>query len=321
MKHRALLFAVLFTLTANCQIVNKQYQQTSNIRKQCGQDDIIATENNISITTKVIYNAIPDGYHVTYTKSFIGKSVADVETQMNAVINNLIKDLQSMDITKKDVVVDIISLDPVFNVSLNESNESAPMGYKVTENITFNIKSISTMGALAKKCLDFGIFDLISAEAYLVDSKIIYDSLYNKSVELLEMKKKLCTQIGWAFSGGITTFNKNKDVIYPSERYLSSYASNANLYQHHIAENTAIKLDRTLELDNYFNYNLKDADFVFHGDKTVPVIQFYYQLDYVYTKKPSEAEAKAKAAKEDAQKPEKIFYILDKTGNLKKIEM
>lgn len=317
MKNRALIFAILFSFTANCQILNKEYQQISNIRKPCSQDDITATENSVSIVTKVIYNAVPDGYHVTYTKSFIGKSVEEVELQMNTVVENLIKDLKTIDIAKKDVVIDIIALDPIFNVSINGSNENVPVGYKVTENITFNIKSISTMGLLAKKCLDFGIFDLINAEAYLKDSKPIDDSLHNKAVELLEMKKKLCERIGRDFSGGVATFKKNKEVMYPSERYLSSYASNSNLYQHHIAENASVKLNRTLEVDNYFNFNLKDADFVFNADKTAPVIQFYYQLDYVYTKKVPES----KAAKANEPVVEKIFYILDKTGNLKKIEM
>lgn len=322
MKYKALLFTSLFIGTAHSQIMNKQYQQIGSIAKPCSKDDITASENMISIATNVIYNAIPDGYHVTYTKSFIGKTVEDVEAQLNTSAINLTKAVQALDITKRDVVVDILSLDPIFNITLSEPSENMPIGFKVTENITFNIKNISTLGALSKKCLEFGIFDLINTEAYLLDSKVIYDTLYSKAVEILEMKKKLCTQIGWSFTGGSTSFVKNKNVIYPNERYLTAYAGNATLYQHHISENTAIKLDRTLDVDNFFNLNLKDADFVFHPDKTIPVIQFCYQLDYTYTKLPTAGQAKvSKAEKAEEQNKEKIFYILDKTGNLKKIEM
>lgn len=319
MKIVVFTFAMLVAYTASSQLANKQYNQSSVVRHESREEDIVASENKISIITKVLYNAVPDGYHVTFTKSFIGKSVEDVELQMNTIVDKLIKEIHDLNITKKDVAVDIVSLDPIFNINLQEPAENSPLGYKITENITFNVKSISAIGPLSKKCLDYGIFDLINTEAYLLDSKPIYDSLANKAVEMLELKKKSAAQIGWSFAGGITTFNKIKEVLYPSERYLNAYAINSSLYQHHISQNTSVTMQRSLDVDNYFNLNLKDADYIFHSEKTVPVIQFYYELNYAYTKKP--AESKEGSKKEDAEKPERIFYILDKTGNLKKIEM
>lgn len=309
--------SMLVTFTASSQLANKQYNQNHTIRHEGREQDMVASENSISIITKVLYNAVPDGYHVTFTKSFIGKSVEDVEIQMNTMVDKLIKEIHDLNITKKDVVVDIVSLDPVFNINLQESSESAPLGYKITENITFNVKSISAIGPLSKKCLDYGIFDLINTEAYLLDSKPIYDSLASKGAEILEMKKMSATRIGWVFAGGAASFSKIKEVLYPSERYLNTYAINSSLYQHHISQNTSVAMQRSLEVDNYFNLNLKDADYIFHSDKTVPVIQFYYELNYVYTKKAVES----KGVDKKEEKPEKIFYILDKTGNLKKIEM
>lgn len=318
MKRILFPLAMLTVHVSIAQLPNKQYTQHNRAVHEGAEKDIIASENQVSIITKVLYNAVPDGYHVTFTKSFIGRSVEDVELQMNTVVEKLVKDVQSLNITKKDIAVDMVSLDPVFNINLQEPTETNPLGYKITQNITFNVKSIASIGPLSKKCLDYGIFDLINTEAYIFDSKPIYDSLYNKAAEVLEMKKKSCTQIGWAFAGGFTTFDKIKEVLYPSERYLNAYASNSSLYQHHVSQNTSVAMQRSLEVDNYFNLNLKDADYVFHSDKSVPVIQFYYELNYAYTKKPSESKESKKA---DEDKPEKIFYILDKTGNLKKIEM
>ncbi len=310
MKNLTLSFAMLIGLTANCQMVNKQYNQERNKNFFNNENEIVATENSISIITKVIYNAIPDGYHITYTTSFIGKSVEDVEYRMNIKIDSLIKKVHDLKMSRKDIVVDVISLD-----------DSIPIGYKIVENITFNIKGISVIRELSKTCLKYGIYDLINAQAYLDNSKIIYDSLSDKTVEILNMKKKLCTQIGWAFTGGKTTLTKFKDVFYPSERYLNSYISNATLYKHHVSQNSTISMERKVDVDNYFNLNLKDADFVFNANSTSPVIQFYFQLNYVYTKSDTEAEMREKIKKEEEKKSDKIFYIIDKTGNLKKVEM
>jgi uncharacterized protein YggE len=318
MKKLTFSLVMLIGLSANCQMVNKQYNQERNKTFFNNENEIVATENSISIITKVIYNAVPDGYHITYTTSFIGKSVSDVEYRMNTKIDSLIKKVGKLKISRKDIVVDIISLDPIFDFN---RDDSIPIGYKIAENITFNIKDISVIRELSKTCLEYGIYDLIDAQAYLDDSKVIYDSLSNKTVEILNMKKKLCADIGWAFTSGKTTLTKFKDVFYPSERYLNSYVSNATLYKHNISQNSTINMERKVDVDNYYNLNLKDADFVFNANTTKPVIQFYYQLTYMYTKKDSEAEMREKIQKEEEKKRDKLFYIIDKAGNLKKVEM
>jgi len=74
-----------------------------------------------------------------------------------------------------------------------------------------------------------------------------------------------------------------------------------------------------VDVDNYFNLNLKDADFVFNADITNPVIQFYFQLNYMYTKVDTEAEMREKIRKEEEKKQDKVFYIIGKDGELKKV--
>ncbi|MFI5148182.1 MAG: SIMPL domain-containing protein [Bacteroidia bacterium] len=303
------------------QLVNKAYNNQRNGSMPGAEKEIVAEENTIAITTKVIYNAIPDGYHVTYTKSFIGKSVADVEQQMNRKADSLIRAARKLSISEKDIVVDIVSLDPIFNFNQNDSTLNIPLGYKISENITFNIKTIDAIRELSHTCLEYGIYDMIGAQAYLEDSKKIYDSLSAKAVQVLDMKKKLCTQIGWAFTGGKVTFTKTKDVYYPSERYLNAYITNAGLYKHHLSQNSTIRMERTVDVDNYYDMNLKDADFVFNASKTCPVIQFYYQLNYSYNKVDTEEEMRNKIKKEMETKKDPVFYMIDKNGVLKKIEL
>ncbi len=282
------------------------------------ENEIVATETSISIITKVIYNAIPDGYHLTYTTAFIGKTVEEVEAKMTKKIDSLTNKVSALQISKKDVVADVIALDPIFDFNLDDQT---PIGYKVVENITFNIKNISVVREVAKICLDFKIYDLINAQAYFLNSKSVYDSLANKTIQILNMKKKLCSDIGWTFSDGKPSFTKFKDVYYPSEHYLNSYIRNASLYKHHISQNSTINMERKVDVDSYYSLNLKNADFVFNPNSTGPVIQFYYQLNYGFTKKDTEAEMREKIKKEQEKKQEKMFYIIDKNGNLKKVEM
>lgn len=305
-------------LQCNAQVINKTHNQEYKKDGYNYEDGIVANANDISITTKIIYNAIPDGYHIAYTTSFMGKSITDVEYKMNKKIDSLISKLSNLKISKKDVSVDVISLDPVFDFY---KNDTVPKEYKITENLTFNVKDMTTIRRLAKVCLEFGIYDIIDVQAYIDNSKPIYDSLTAKTVQILNMKKKFCKEVGWSFEGGKTTLTKTKDVFYPSERYLRSYISSNGLYKHHVSQNSMINQDRTVDVDNYTALNYKNADYIFNSNSSIPVIQFYYELHYSYWKKDTEEEIKEKAKKDAESAQERIYFIIDKNGNLKKIEI
>ncbi len=315
------LCLILIAIKGPAQLINKKYQDSYQQKRELTDQEMRATGNTITIEVKVLYNAIPDGYHITYTKSFIGKSVQEVEGEISKRMEELAQAIKHMGIGKKDMVVDIISLDPIFSMNTADSSSTLPSGFKVTENITFNLKNMSAIRGLSEECMKFGIYDLINAEAYINNSSPIYDSLAGKAVEILKRKKELATKIGWDFSHGEVSFQKYKEVMYPNERYLRTYIANNSFYKHSPSQNSTLNLERKVDVDNYFNFNLKDADFVFHSNETSPVIQFYYALDYTYTKTDTEAEMREKMKKQLEEKQEKIFYIIDKKGNLKKIEM
>jgi len=112
------------------------------------------------------------------------------------------------------------------------------------------------------------------------------------------------------------SFRKCKNVYYPNETYLISAIRNKNLYMHDISQNSEIAINRTIQTNSLNGLNLKNADYVFHSEVITPVIQFHYQLVYTYSKKPPK---EAEPIDPDARK-EKIFYILDKEGNLKKFD-
>jgi uncharacterized protein YggE len=318
MKTKIIFFGILASLHLSSQIINKTHHKNGDYNTCFEEPGIVAKPYEVSIITKVIYNAIPDGYQVAYTTSFIGKSASDVESKMNKKIDNLIARLSALEIEKKDVAVDVISLDPIFDMY---RNDTLPKEYKITENITFDVKDLTVIRRLATVCLEFGIYDIIDVQAYIKNSKFIYDSLASKTVQILNMKKKFCADLGWKFEGGNTTISKSKDVFYPSERYLKSYLTNNGFYKHDMSQNTSINQQRTVDVDNYTALNYKNADFIFNSSYSPPVIQFYYELHYGYVKKDLEAEEKEKKKKEEGNKQDKIYFIIDKDGNLKKIEV
>ena len=170
------------------QIDNQNYNETRNPSLGGVEKNIHGNVHNMTIVTEVIYNAIPDGYQVTYTKSFIAKTIEQTEELLSIKADSIVNAVKEIGLLENDVVFDVIALDPIFDFQQRDS--IAPSGFKVTENIVFNVKDFSKIPRLAEICLHEGLYDLINAQAYLEDAKPIYEEMNNKMVELVNQKKK-----------------------------------------------------------------------------------------------------------------------------------
>lgn len=318
MKTISILILGIFFINIKCntQIINKGFNSTKPIPLN-STFEINSQTNSTSILVDVIYNAIPNGYIVTYTTTFIGKSIDEVEQKANKKIDDLILALKPIGINNEDFTIDLISLDPIFDFNKNDS--MIPKSYRITQNLSLDIKDVNKIGKISKKCLEYSIYDLINVQAYILQTDAIQDSLDQKSIEILNQKKKLCEDVGINFSQGKVQFNNFKDVYYPSEKYLKSYVNNATYSNHNSEQNSTLLLQRKVDIDNYYDYNLKNADYVFKSNNNQPVIQFYSQLQYTFTKSDTEEELREKIRKEEEKKPIKEFYMIDNEGNLSKI--
>lgn len=308
MKSILLIPFISFSIIVHTQVINKSFNNSFSPQPSCG---ITTDALTASITTRVVYNAKPEGYIVAFTTSFIGENVEDVENKMNKKIDSLIKKVKKINIEDKNVIVDVISFDPIFSFINNSKN---PDGYKVTLNLSFKISDYNLIRQLTKTCLEFEIYDLINIKPFIKNTKYIYDSLANKSIEILNFKKSICEKLSWNFTGGHSEFSKCKNVYYPSEHYLKSSIKNSALFSHNISQNSTVNFNRKLNIDLYNNFDLKDVDYIYNSDLNIPVIQFYYQLNYLYIKdKPKNEEQNVKEIKS--------FYVLDKEGSLIKLKL
>ncbi|MCR9171284.1 MAG: hypothetical protein NXI10_02245 [bacterium] len=311
MNYFLTLTLIALTFICKAQVINKQhtlYQQGNP--QECG---ITGDPNALSMIIQTVYRAKPDGYHAIFTTSFIGKSVLDVESQMNKKTDSLITAVGKLGIEPRDVLAEMTTLDPIFDVGLNGSSNQ-PSGYKVTENITFHVRDFNTIRYLAKTCLDFQIYDLTHVTPYVLQPDLIYDTLAAKSVEILEFKKELSRDIGYGAADGKAYFRKCRNVYYPNDMHLVAQIQNSRMYMHDLSQNSDIAYNRNLRVDSYNNLDLRSVDYVFNPNIIEPTIDFHYRIDYNYVFPPDEEEES-----ENDENVEKVFYILNEEGELQQL--
>ncbi|MFT6746735.1 MAG: hypothetical protein ACJAZ2_001079 [Glaciecola sp.] len=317
MKNTFFILLIAIGFHATAQKANKSFNESSEWGSN-NKHSIKVNGNYLSIKTKVIYNALPDGYHITYTYSSISKTVESLEELTLDKKKRLTKQIKKLKMKEDDMVIDVIALDPVFNMYKDTLDTPIPVGFKSTHNVTFNIKDIGQIDDLSRVCITEKIYDIIDVTPYINNVNHIEDSLAKKSVAVLKDKKELAEEIGFAISDGKVNFQKDKNTIYPSERYLKSYIKNSSMYKHHMSQNSSVAYNRKVDIDSYYNFDLRDADFVFNSKEVKPVIQFIYSINYGFLKRDREEEARVKEEKETKESKKKEIYILDKNGKIRK---
>ena len=80
MKHTVSLFIfiICISLDLKSQVINQSFNHStefSNNQKQ----SISVSGNQLKINTRIIYNALPDGYHITYTQTEISETIENLE--------------------------------------------------------------------------------------------------------------------------------------------------------------------------------------------------------------------------------------------------
>ena len=313
------IFFVLISLTLNSQLANQSFNHSTEFANNQKQS-ISVSGNKLKINTRVIFNAVPDGYHITYTQTEISKTIEDLEKITINKKNSLIKDIKKLNIKVKDLVIDAIGLDPIFSINPDSNYHNKPSGYKSTHNFTFKIDELARVDQLTKICFDHNIYDLIDIVPFIKNTKNIEDSLSKKAVAILNSKKQLAQEIGFQLQDGKPFFEKNKNIIYPSERYIKSYISNSSLFKHHISENANINYNRKVEIDAYYNLDLRDADYVFNSHEVKPVIQFIYEINYGFNKRDREEEARNLENQKIESQKRKTIFILDKNGKMREVK-
>lgn len=312
-----LFFPTLFvflSFASSAQVINQNHTLYQQLNPQeCG---ISGDPDALGIIVQTVYRAKPDGYQVIFTTSFIGKTVLDVETKMNKKTDSLILAVGKIGISPENVLPEITSFDPIFEIRISETAEN-PSGYKVTETITFNVSDFSKIRYLAKICLDYQIYDLIHVTPYILNPDTIYDTLAEKSVEILEFKKELSRKIGYGAVDGKAYFKKCRNVYYPNDMHLVAKIQNSRMYMHDLSQNSEIEYNRNLKVDSYNNLDLRSVDYVYNPNIIEPTIDFHYRIDYNYIFPPTEEEL---AEKEKENKVEKVFYILNEEGELQQLE-
>ncbi|MCI5057662.1 MAG: hypothetical protein MRY83_16225, partial [Flavobacteriales bacterium] len=105
------------------------------------------SENQIGIQSKVLVNIKATDFLIVFNLIQSGETAAQTDELINVRINNFLNALESLEIPKENIYVDMISMIPIFESDLakklfsNTKNE-VPTAFEMQKNIHIKFKDI-----------------------------------------------------------------------------------------------------------------------------------------------------------------------------------
>ncbi|MBO73017.1 MAG: hypothetical protein CMD35_05290, partial [Flavobacteriales bacterium] len=75
MKQTIFFSVLLLSLSLRAQLINQSFNKSIEFGNN-QKKSVSVSGNQLKINTKVIFNAVPDGYHITFTQTEISQTIA-----------------------------------------------------------------------------------------------------------------------------------------------------------------------------------------------------------------------------------------------------
>jgi uncharacterized protein YggE len=287
---------------------NVNYQ--NQVRYPDANIELYIQENaNLTIAVKGLANLKADNYVAIFSVTQAGKSTEEVNTLIDARINQALNNLK----TKQGVetFVDMISFVPVYELEKDKkifskkTYNEIPTGFEVKKNIHIKFKDANLLNDIITVLSSSEIYDLVRVDYFSEKMEATKLELTTKAKLLMQDKIKNYKQF---LGTKVDSFEKKMidgfKIVYPVEMYKSYQAYNSSSL---LKPATINQVEKSTTL--YYQPIIdKEFDFVINPTILEPVIQVMYEVKIEINKD------------KEIKKGAKEFYLVTPNGDIKKIE-
>ncbi|WP_338763955.1 SIMPL domain-containing protein [Bernardetia sp. ABR2-2B] len=186
-----------FILDATAQVGGNQLYQTRNSnvrynRNPVETESIRSEDNTLVITSKVLLNQKAKHYLITVGANQIGKTVFESNQKLNNRIDNVIKKLKNLNISKDDIYVDFIAETKLYDHTITGKEVQEYFdGFSIRKNIIIKVKELENIDKIINYCAQEEIYDIIKVDYISQDLETINNQLLEEALKITEKKKKI----------------------------------------------------------------------------------------------------------------------------------
>jgi uncharacterized protein YggE len=292
-----------------------RYRHENNIQQyQYDDANIIQTlqKNEMLLECSVLMNVKADSYLAIFNLTQVGETAQQADEFINKRADAFVQALSKLGITPADVYSDMIYLIPIFEYEtekrlFSKTYNEVPKGFETQKNLHIRFKKSELIDDIVTLAAANEIYDLVTIEYFVKDSKAIYDSIRTQAIDYIAKNAGKLKKTGINLEGEFRIASENSSVVYPESQYADYEAFVSQSLD--AAKNKAVVNMRKPKSVAYNKLPYNEFDIVINPEFMEPVVQFTYNLKIKYT------------LNDDKVKPKDNYYIIDSGGNIKPIQV
>ena len=226
MKKAFLMLGLLFFVNSICFAQesgnriygNQGYQQ--NKRNPTLGDGNLLVDGNFQIEVSVLMNMKPDSFVAVFGVAQEAKTPEESNSKVNAQIDDFLKSLSGLGITKNDTYVDFITQNKIYDFEIKgDVAEQYLAGFETKKTIAVKYKSKDLFEKIVIAATKAQIFDLIKVDYIVSDFDAVKEKLFEEATKIVKQKE---TRYKNAFDMTMKSVGlavEKYDAFYPAERY------------------------------------------------------------------------------------------------------
>jgi uncharacterized protein YggE len=267
-------------------------------------------KNEMLLQCSVLMNVKADSYMAIFNLTQVGATAQEADAMLSNRANLFIQALSKLGIQTSDIYADMIYLIPIFEYEtekrlFSKTYNEVPKGFEMQKNLHVRFKKSDILDDIVTLAASNEIYDLVTIEYFVKDSKAIYDSIRTQAVDFVSKNAGKLKKVGLNLEGEFRIVSENSGVVYPETQYSDYQAFVSQSLD--AAKNKAVTSMRKPKTVAYNKLPYNDFDIVVNPEFLEPVVQFTYKLEVKYTLNKEKLE------------PKNNYYIVDPAGNLKQI--
>jgi uncharacterized protein YggE len=295
-------------LSGNANIYNPTIQQQLN--------KILNPSSNITIDVKALQNVKAVTYTGVFNLSQIGATAEEANRLINQRIDGVRNKLKGQGILDKDIVIDVISFVPNYEIEVqkklfSKTYTEVPSGFELQQNIHIQFKNTNQFEDILTACAENEIYNLVKVDYFIENIAQVYKNLQAELLKLIDEKKAYYKVLGFNLEDYDVYVADDKYCYFPKDFYRSYQAFNSTSFE-------VLKKDKsvtTVKKQTSYYYeplSYQNYDLVINPSILEPVIQIGMNIKLQYNPKPKEVAAKPVVKTELVHK----YYVVSPNGTI-----
>jgi uncharacterized protein YggE len=228
MKKAFLICGLLFFVNSICfaqesgnRIYGNQGYSQSKRTPTFGDGALMTSGNgNFQIEASVLMNLKPDSFVAVFGVAQESKTADESNSKVNTQIDDFLKNLIALGITKNDIYVDFITQNKIYDYEVKgDVAEQFLQGFETKKTVAVKYKSRELFEKLSAAATRAQIFDLIKVDYIVSDFESVKSKLFDEAVKVVKQKETRYKTTFEMTMKSVGLSVEKYDAFYPAERY------------------------------------------------------------------------------------------------------